>query len=204
MERKVTLLEEDLDPDPFLQFNKWFAEASSAGLREPNAMTLATASADGMPSARVVLLKAVDRSGMVFYTNYDSRKGRELRDNPRAAATFYWPELERQVRIEGAVERTSREESEAYFHSRPHGSQLGALASRQSEIIRGRTELEARLAELEAKYAGTAVPLPPAWGGYRLLPHSIEFWQARPNRLHDRLRYRKQPDGSWRIERLSP
>lgn len=201
---RAGLLETDLHPDPIAQFEKWFAEARSAGLREPNAMTLATASADGAPSARIVLLKGLGPSGFVFYTNYESQKGRELRENPHAAGVFYWTELERQVRIAGVVERTSREQSEAYFHSRPRGSQLGALASRQSAVIDSRAPLESALAALEAVHAGSEVPLPPNWGGFLLRPSSIEFWQGRPNRLHDRLRYRKQLDESWMIERLSP
>lgn len=201
---RAGLLETDLDPDPIVQFEKWFADARSSGLREPNAMTLATSSVDGVPSARVVLLKGVDAAGFVFYTNYDSQKGRELEENPRAALVFYWADLERQVRIAGAVERTSREQSEAYFHTRPRGSQLGALASRQSQVIAGRAPLESALAVLDAAHAGAAVPLPPNWGGYRVAPVSIEFWQGRANRLHDRLRYRKQLDRSWIMERLSP
>lgn len=166
-------------------------------------MTLATAASDGTPSARVVLLKGLSENGFVFYTNYESPKGKELAANPKAALVFYWPELERQVRVAGRVERVSREQSAAYFHSRPRGSQLGAWASRQSEIIPGREPLEDRLRALQAEYPGE-VPLPPFWGGFRLLPRQIEFWQGRPNRLHDRLLYSLQQDGSWRRERLSP
>jgi pyridoxamine 5'-phosphate oxidase len=167
-------------------------------------MTLATAAADGQPSARIVLLKEVNHDGFVFYTNYGSRKGRELAGNPRAALVFYWPQLERQVRITGAVLKTSRSESEAYFRTRPRGSQLAAWASRQSSPIPDRALLEARVKKLGAKYAGASVPLPPNWGGFRLRPESIEFWQGRPNRLHDRLRYSREPGGGWKIERLAP
>ncbi len=198
------LLEADVDPDPIVQFEKWFAEALAAGLKEPNAMTLATASSDGVPSARLVLLKGVDQRGFVFFTNYESGKGRELAANPRAALVFYWPELERQVRISGDVTQTSGEESDKYFQSRPTGSQLGAWASRQSEKIAGRTILEDRLADLQIQYDGKPVPRPPHWGGYRVRPRLIEFWQGRPNRLHDRLRYTRDAAGSWRLERLSP
>ena len=198
------LAEADVHSDPFVQFGLWFEQARQAGLKEPNAMTLATAAADGSPSARIVLLKGVDASGFSFYTNYGSQKGRELIANPRAALVFYWAELERQVRIQGAVAKISREESETYFHSRPRGSQLGALASRQSRVIAGRRVLEEQLAQIEQNLEGEAVPLPDDWGGFRLNPESFEFWQGRPNRLHDRLRYGKEPSGQWRLERLSP
>ena len=198
------LIESDLDRDPILQFEKWFAEARAATIHEPHAMTLATVSADGQPSARMVLLKSVDSSGFVFYANYESRKARELEVNPRAALVFYWPELHRQVRITGCVRRLSREESEAYFRARPRASQLGALASRQSEIIPGRAELEARVFDLEAEFAGQPIPAPEFWGGYRLQPSVIEFWQGRPNRLHDRMQYSRQTSETWVIERLSP
>jgi pyridoxamine 5'-phosphate oxidase len=167
-------------------------------------MTLATTAADGQPSARIVLLKEVSQDGFVFYTNYGSRKGRELAVNPRAALVFYWPQLERQVRITGAVVKTSRSESEGYFQTRPRGSQLAAWASWQSSPIPDRDVLEARVKKLEAKYAGGSVPLPPNWGGYRLRAESIEFWQGRPNRLHDRLRYSREAGGGWKIERLAP
>lgn len=197
------LSESELDPDPIRQFQRWFDEATSAGLIEPNAMTLATATRDGHPSARMVLLKGFDARGFVFYTNYESRKGGELEQNPQAALVFFWVELERQVRVEGRVERAAPEESDAYFASRPLGSQIGAWASAQSRVIAGREPLERRTAELEDEYAGREVPRPSQWGGYRVVPHVIEFWQGRPSRLHDRLRYR-QKDGGWIVERLSP
>jgi pyridoxamine 5'-phosphate oxidase len=186
-----------------VQFGHWFAEADAADLIEPNAMTLATADAGGRPSARMVLLKGFDERGFVFYTNYGSRKADELAGNPAVALVFWWPPLQRQVRIEGTVERVLREESEAYFRTRALGSRLGAWASAQSRVIAGRAELEQRLQELTERYRDREVPLPPFWGGYRVHPEVIEFWQNRPNRLHDRLRYRRVPDG-WTIERLSP
>lgn len=198
------LLEKDLAKNPFRQFEQWFQEAEAAKIAEPNAMTLATASRDGRPSARTVLLKGVDGRGFVFYTNYESRKGRELEANPRAALVLPWVAMERQVIIEGTVTKVTREESAAYFHSRPPASQLGAWVSQQSAIIAGRTVLEGSLKTLEKKYAGQTVPLPPHWGGYRLNPETVEFWQGRRSRLHDRLRYRREADGSWTIERLAP
>jgi pyridoxamine 5'-phosphate oxidase len=198
------LREVDVDPDPIKQFGLWFAQAIDANLPEPTAMTLATCTPEGIPSARVVLLKGVDERGFTFFTSYEGRKARELAVNPRAALVFYWKELERQVRVEGTVERTSVEESDAYFRSRPRGSQLGACASWQSEVIVGRHVLDQRLAELEQQYAGQEVPRPATWGGVRLRPVTIEFWQGRPNRLHDRLRYSRVEPGGWRIERLSP
>lgn len=198
------LSETGVDLDPIKQFGRWLADAVGAGLKLPNAMTLATATADAEPSARVVLLKDFDDSGFVFYTNYDSRKGRELAANPRAALCFYWTELDRQVRITGSVTKTTREESESYFHTRPLDSQFGAWVSRQSEVIESRDVLEEKMRQLMREYEGGEVPLPPYWGGYRLAPLVIEFWQNRLSRLHDRLRYTRQPSGDWLIERLSP
>ena len=197
------LSEASLDPNPFQQFSKWFQQALDAALPEPNAMTLATATREGKASARIVLLKSFDERGLVFYTNYESQKGRELAENPYAALVFHWIELERQVCAAGQVIRVSREESENYFRSRPVGSQLGAWASRQSQVIGGREILEDRLKQLEKDYRNKLIPLPPDWGGLRLAPEMIEFWQGRPNRLHDRLRYRLQ-DKRWLIERLAP
>lgn len=197
------LSEADLDADPVAQFRSWLATAVAEDPLDPTAMVLATADSEGRPSARVVLLKGVDERGFVFYTNYLSRKGRELDENPRAALVFFWPALDRQVRVEGTVERTSREESAAYFTSRPLGSRLGAWASQQSEVIAGREELEERLRQLEARFAGE-VPVPEFWGGYRLRPDLVELWQGRPSRLHDRFRYTRLAEGGWRIERLSP
>jgi pyridoxamine 5'-phosphate oxidase len=198
--------EASVDSSPIAQFQMWFSEAQQSGLPEPNAMTLATSTSDGYCTARIVLLKEMDENGFVFYTNYESRKGRDLTENPHASLVFYWAELERQVRIEGRVERVPRQQSEAYFKSRPRGSRLGAWVSHQSEVIQSRRMLEARLRDLEARYAGTdEIPMPDYWGGFRVRPHSIEFWQGRPNRLHDRLRYlRNSEDEQWRIERLGP
>ncbi len=204
MRRPQQLSESDLDPNPIAQFQAWFDQALAAGIPEPNAMTLATASADGQPSARMVLLKEVNDDGFVFYTNYSSRKGRELAVNPQAVLVFYWHALGRQVRITGQVTKTSRAEAKAYFQTRPPGAQLGAWASSQSSVLASRDVLEATVSKLEAKYVGKAIPLPPHWGGYRLRPDAIEFWQSRLNRLHDRLRYTRQSDGRWKIERLSP
>lgn len=198
------LSEQDLRESPFAQFESWLGEALKHDIPEPNAMTLATATREGRPSARVVLLRGFDERGFVFYTNYESRKGRELIENPYAALVFHWAELGRQIRVTGTVEKTSREESEAYFQTRPAGSRLGAWASRQSEVIPDRAFLERRLAELAAEYPGEEIPLPPFWGGFRVIPDAIEFWQSRPSRLHDRLRYVRQPDASWKVERLSP
>ena len=201
------LLEEDLADDPMTQFDAWFCAAVQAGVGEPNAMVLATATPAGVPSARVVLLKAYDEGGFVFYTNYDSRKAAELAGNPRAALLFPWHDLERQVRVEGVVGRTSTAESELYFSSRPRGSQLGAWASPQSAVLSSRAELAERLAEVTDRFGvdedADPVPLPDFWGGYRLRPDVVEFWQGRSDRLHDRLRYRHRPSG-WRRDRLAP
>ena len=197
------LAEKDLARDPFRQFEKWFAEAQAAKVPEPNAMVLASCTADGRPSTRTVLLKALDGRGFVFYTNYESRKGRELAGNARASLLFPWIAMERQVMVEGTVSRVTREESDAYFHSRPRLSQLAAWASNQSSVIGDRALLESAMKALEQQYAGTDVPLPPNWGGFRLAPESVEFWQGRRSRLHDRLRYRRDKEG-WVIERLAP
>ncbi|MUL38587.1 pyridoxamine 5'-phosphate oxidase [Gloeocapsopsis dulcis] len=198
------LQEKNAEPNPFVQFQLWFDQALAAQLPEPNAMTLATATPDGKPSARMVLLKNFDERGFVFFTNYSSHKGQELAANPQAALVFWWAELERQVRIEGRVEKASDAESDEYFQSRPLNSRLGAWASDQSQVVASREVLEQRLQELQQKYEHAEIPRPSYWGGYRLIPSVIEFWQGRPSRLHDRLNYRYQKDGSWRIERLSP
>ncbi len=192
-----------LNPDPIKQFQNWFTAAFDAQILDANAMTVATC-VDGKPAARVVLLKDFDARGFVFFTNYTSQKGRQLEKNPNAALVFYWMEVERQIRIEGKVEKTSHEDSEEYFHSRPIGAQLGAWASRQSEVIDARRILEARLEEMKQRFAEGQVPLPPHWGGFRLKPERIEFWQGRPDRLHDRFRYTLQKNGAWSIERLAP
>jgi pyridoxamine 5'-phosphate oxidase len=198
------LSEEDLDPDPFSQFERWFAEARAAGAFQPEAAAVATATPDGAPSVRMVLVKQVDHAGFVFYSNYESRKGRELAANPRAALMFHWEVLGRVMRVEGPVERTTREESTAYAHSRPRGSQLSAAASPQSRAVPDRLWLEHRVAELDEQYAGTDVPLSESWGGFRLAPERFEFWQHRQSRLHDRLVYTPGPGGRWKVERLAP
>lgn len=200
---RARLDETDVSHDPFVEFARWFAEAREAQVNEPNAMSLATATKDGTPSVRIVLLKDFDPRGFVFFTDYRSQKGHELDENPRAALALYWPELERQVRIAGAVTRTSREESEHYFTSRPLGSRLGAWTSWQSRVIPSRHVLEETLREVETKFGDGPVPLPEYWGGFRLKPESLEFWQGRPSRLHDRIKYFRDAD-RWRVERLSP
>ncbi|KAB7727889.1 pyridoxamine 5'-phosphate oxidase [Rudanella paleaurantiibacter] len=193
----------DVLADPFAQFRQWFEAALGAGIPEPNAMHLATVGENGRPSGRIVLIKEVDGRGFVFYTNYESDKGQDLAANPVASLTFFYPELERQIRVEGVVEKVTPEESDIYFGSRPRGSQIGAWVSRQSTVIQSRDELTNRQNELEAQFDGKPVPRPPHWGGYRVVPDSIEFWQGRPSRLHDRIRYRLV-DGAWVIERVSP
>lgn len=199
------LSEADLDSNPIQQFNLWFEQALAADLIEPNAMTLATATADGKPSARIVLLKGVSEQGFVFYTNYGSQKGRQLIANPYAALVFHWDKLERQIRIEGKVEKLSSAESLEYFHSRPKASQLGAWTSNQSQVIANREVLEQKLASLQAQYSDEdTIPLPEHWGGFRVVPNRLEFWQGRPSRLHDRLLYDLEADGSWSISRLAP
>jgi pyridoxamine 5'-phosphate oxidase len=200
---RARLDEKSVSHDPMVEFAKWFAEAQEAQVEEVNAMTLATASSDGAPSARIVLLKAFDASGFVFFTDYRSRKGEELEANPRAALLLFWSELERQVRITGGVSRTSARESESYFRTRPLGSRLGAWVSHQSLVIPSRAPLEAGLREAEARFPTGEVPLPPHWGGYRVVPETFEFWQGRENRLHDRIRYSRNGD-KWQVERLSP
>src|SRR6266550_2058175 len=199
----MPLLENNLDGDPLRQFASWFGEAGAAGVREPQAAALATASVDGVPSVRMVLVKAFDERGFVFFSDYASRKGRELAVNPRAALLFHWDPLGRQVRIEGPVERTSAEESTAYIRTRPRSSQVSALASPQSQTLQSREDLERRVADLERRYADSELPMPSTWGGFRLAPEVLEFWQQRHDRLHDRLRFRRAGD-RWLIERLAP
>jgi pyridoxamine 5'-phosphate oxidase len=193
-----------LDPDPIRQFKSWFDEAALSEVAEVNAMALATATREGRPSVRVVLLRGVDERGFTFFTSYESRKARELEANPFASMVFFWHDVERQVRVEGQVERVTAEESDLYFESRPAGSQLGAWASPQSQVIPNRDTLDAQFRELESRYPDGKIPRPAGWGGYRLVPESIEFWQGRPNRLHDRLRYTRVDPGGWIIERLAP
>jgi pyridoxamine 5'-phosphate oxidase len=223
----ASLRRADLESDPIAQFQKWFADAAGATRHgrfrawlircykavvlggssesaEANAASLATIDSQGRPSVRIVLLKGVDARGFIFFTNYESRKGRDLDRNPNAALGFYWSNQERQVSIAGTVARLPRDESEAYFQTRPKGSQLGAWASRQSEVIENRAVLEQRWREAEGAHPGGSIPLPPSWGGYVISPNTIEFWQGRPSRLHDRFRYSRQANGAWRIDRLSP
>jgi pyridoxamine 5'-phosphate oxidase len=199
-----SLSEQDVDPDPIRQFQLWLSEAIGAQAHEPNAMTLATCTRDGVPSARTVLLKGIDEAGFVFATNYRSPKGVELEANPRAALVFFWPTLERQVRVEGEVQKTSAEESDAIFHVRPPGSQVGAAASPQSQPVASRQALEEQFEMIRKRYPDGNVPRPPHWGGYRLRPRRIEFWQGRPNRLHDRIDYQRDGASNWTIRRLAP
>ena len=202
--KKKSLLESDIDPNPIRQFQQWWDEATNAGLEEVNAMTLATASADGLPAARIVLLKGFDEQGFVFFSNYESFKGMQLAENPRACLVFFWTGLERQVRITGLVEKTSAEESDAYYNSRPEGSRIGAWASPQSRAIENREWLENKEGQLLEQFAGQPVPRPSWWGGYRVQPVTIEFWQGRPSRLHDRIQYSRSADNNWTMERLAP
>lgn len=198
------LTESSVSSSPFEQFSRWFDEAMAAALPEPTAMTLATASESGQPSARVVLLKGITERGFIFFTNYASHKGQDLDATPLAALLFFWPELERQIRIEGWVEQLTPEESFAYFTSRPLASQIGAWASAQSTVVPSKEFLEERYAEMQQRFADGTVPLPPTWGGYRVIPATFEFWQGRPSRMHDRIRYRRDEEDAWIVERLSP
>jgi pyridoxamine 5'-phosphate oxidase len=199
-----SLREEDVDPNPIRQFLSWFEEASHAGVAEPSAMALATATQEGRPSVRMVLLRGIDDRGFAFFTNYNSRKAHELEANPQASLVFFWRELDRQIRVEGRVERVSAAESDQYFESRPRGARIGAWASPQSKVIASRTELDELFKELDGLHSGDDVPRPPNWGGYRVVPDALEFWLGRLNRLHDRLRYTQQVAGHWLIERLAP
>lgn len=200
----ATLTKKSVTKDPITQFDKWFSEALEADLFEPNVMTLATATSDGKPSARIMLLKGFDQNGFIFYTNYLSRKGKEIARNPSAAIVFFWPELERQVRIEGTLEKISKEESEKYFRSRPKQSQLGALASQQSQEIPNRAILENTLKDLTDKYQDKEIPKPSYWGGYIVKPQIVEFWQGGAGRLHDRIVYKKTDKNNWKIVRVAP
>jgi pyridoxamine 5'-phosphate oxidase len=203
--RRDALDEANCHADPMEQFRRWMSEARAAQLKEPNALTLSTATSDGKPSGRIVLLKEIARDALIFYTNYTSRKGQEIEANPWVSLTFYWAELERQVRIEGGATKVSREKSEQYFRGRPRGSRLGALASHQSAVLPNRQPLEEKLRVLEEEYAHNEdIPTPEWWGGYSVHPYAFEFWQGRPNRLHDRILYKKAGSAAWAIERLSP
>lgn len=203
-DKRSGLDEADVDANPFVQFRAWLADATAAKIAEAGAMTLATATRSGKPSARMVVLRGLDERGFVFYTNYQSRKALELAENPWASLVFYWSELHRQVRVEGRVEKVSAQESDAYFDSRPADSRLAASVSAQSQVIQSREQLEAQLQQLEREFASRPIPRPPFWGGYRVIPETFEFWHGQPSRLHDRLRYRLQPGGRWLIERLAP
>ncbi len=198
------LLEREVANNPFEQFNRWWDDAIKSELDEVNAMTLATASASGIPSARIVLLKSATADGFVFFTNYNSHKGKELEENPFACLVFFWKELERQIRITGTIEKISAEESDEYFYSRPEGSRIGAWASPQSSIISSRETIEINIAKYEQEFTGITITRPPHWGGYIVIPTVIEFWQGRPSRLHDRIQYTKLQDASWKIDRLAP
>ena len=200
---RARLDEAHVSPDPLVQFDRWFTQAREAEVPEPNAMTLATATRDGVPSARIVLLKGYDERGFVFFTDYRSQKGTELEQNPQASLVFFWAELERQIRIGGPVSVVSREESESYFHTRPRLSQVSTWVSHQSQVIPGRKVLDDQARKMDGSFPGD-VPLPPHWGGFRLTPETVEFWQGRESRLHDRLRYRRQKGGGWQLERLAP
>lgn len=200
----ASLSEKDVKSDPFIQFDSWFNNARAAEMHEPNAMTLATATTDGRPSCRVVLLKGYNSDGFIFYTNYLSRKGKELAKNPLGAITFWWGPLERQIRIEGTIEKISKQKSEEYFHTRPKASQVGAIVSPQSQEIDGRKDLEDKMAAFTAQYADSEVPKPAHWGGYILKPRMFEFWQGRRSRLHDRIVFKKADKNSWKIVRLAP
>ena len=200
----ASMLETDLEKSPFAQFARWFEDAKKSQPQLPESMTVSTCGSDGIVSARVCLLKSFDARGFVFYTNYNSRKGQQISDNPRVALTFFWPVLDRQVRVEGVAVKTTAEEADAYFETRSRGSQLGAWASNQSTVIPGRGDLDQRFRELEANHGGRPVPRPPHWGGYRVIPVEIEFWQGRQDRLHDRFLYRLREPKDWVIVRLSP